>query len=265
MKLTKGKISKLYNKKRQSLKKHKKLKTSYKKRTFRNKRKINLARKSLKRLHHRKYKGGDGDDTPKDDTKENIKTETTNQPVISDESQMTETTDQPVISDESQMTETTDNSTEGVLDVPIQPTEQISASDVVEVTDKGDTETTDNSTEGVLDVPIQPTEQISASDVVKVTDKGDAKTTEQPVPETIIPREMPNKEELLKSLSNVVDYITDVVTDKVSKNVSSAQFGEKPQEGFESVNKAAKIIASSGGSKIKKTRRLRLTNKKTHL
>ena len=230
MKLTKGKISKLYNKKRQSLKKHKKLKTSYKKRTFRNKRKINLARKSLKRLHHRKYKGGDGDDTPKDDTKENIKTETTNQPVISDESQMTETTDQPVISDESQMTETTDNSTEGVLDVPI-----------------------------------QPTEQISASDVVKVTDKGDAKTTEQPVPETIIPREMPNKEELLKSLSNVVDYITDVVTDKVSKNVSSAQFGEKPQEGFESVNKAAKIIASSGGSKIKKTRRLRLTNKKTHL
>ena len=42
MKLTKGKISKLYNKKRQSLKKHKKLKSSYKKRTFRNKRKVNF-------------------------------------------------------------------------------------------------------------------------------------------------------------------------------------------------------------------------------
>ena len=56
MKLTKGKISKLYNKKRQSLKKKlNKRKSSSKKRTFRRKH-INLARKSLKRP----YKGGLG-------------------------------------------------------------------------------------------------------------------------------------------------------------------------------------------------------------
>ena len=72
---------------------------------------------------------------------------------------------------------------------------------------------------------------------------------------------MPNKEELVKSLTNVVDYVADVVSEKVSQNVISAQFGEKPQEGFEAVNKAAETMASSGGSKNKKTRRLRLTNK----
>ena len=54
MKLTKGKISKLYNKKRQSFKKKlNKRKSSSKKRTFRRKQ-LNLARKTLKRP----YKGG---------------------------------------------------------------------------------------------------------------------------------------------------------------------------------------------------------------
>jgi len=55
MKLTKGKISKLYNKKNQSLKrKNSKKSASFKTKTFRNKRNINLANKSLKRI----YKGG---------------------------------------------------------------------------------------------------------------------------------------------------------------------------------------------------------------
>ena len=57
MKLTKGKISKLYNKKKQTFKKHKKRNISKKIRTFR-KRHLNLARKTLKR--YKKKKGGDG-------------------------------------------------------------------------------------------------------------------------------------------------------------------------------------------------------------
>ena len=61
MKLTKGKISKLYHKKKQSVKKRKyqKGKTSTKSKTFRGKKKINLANKSLKRFAYKKYKGGD--------------------------------------------------------------------------------------------------------------------------------------------------------------------------------------------------------------
>ena len=66
MNLTKGKITKLYNKKRQTLKrKINKKKSSNKSKTFRRNRKINLARKSLKRFHNKKYGGGlgEGEDT----------------------------------------------------------------------------------------------------------------------------------------------------------------------------------------------------------
>ena len=59
MKLTKGKISKLYNKKKQSLKK-KKLNSknnSRKNKTFRRKRAMNLANRSLKNLHYKKRGG----------------------------------------------------------------------------------------------------------------------------------------------------------------------------------------------------------------
>jgi hypothetical protein len=60
MKLTKGKISKLYNKKNQSLKKKQKQKKRRNRgRTFRKYRKVNLARRSLKKL-----KGGEGPEIP---------------------------------------------------------------------------------------------------------------------------------------------------------------------------------------------------------
>jgi hypothetical protein len=59
MKLTKGKIRKLYNKRNQSLKKYKNKKASYERKTFRNKRSVNLARKTLKKIS-----GGADDQKP---------------------------------------------------------------------------------------------------------------------------------------------------------------------------------------------------------
>lgn len=60
MKLTKGKISKIFNKKKQSLKKIKKnKKTKSIIKTFRKKRNINLANKTIKKLKYTKHKGGD--------------------------------------------------------------------------------------------------------------------------------------------------------------------------------------------------------------
>lgn len=59
MKLTRSKISKLYNKKRQSLKRAKKSKpSSNKRRTFRNKKKFDLSRKTLKKHQYQKRNGG---------------------------------------------------------------------------------------------------------------------------------------------------------------------------------------------------------------
>jgi hypothetical protein len=96
MKLTKGKISKLYNKKRQSLKKkNNKRKTSSKNMTFRKKRNIHLARKSLKNFHYKKQSGGeDGyenlsqETMPKAEGEEdsNSVRENMNQPLLEDSS-----------------------------------------------------------------------------------------------------------------------------------------------------------------------------------
>jgi hypothetical protein len=57
MKLTKGKISKLYNKNKQSLKRGKQKKRINKGRTFRKHRRVHLARKSLRRLKYNKVGG----------------------------------------------------------------------------------------------------------------------------------------------------------------------------------------------------------------
>ena len=70
---------------------------------------------------------------------------------------------------------------------------------------------------------------------------------------------VPNKKELMNSLSNVVDYITDAVAEKVSQNISG-QSNEGQQDGFDSVNAAAGMMAKIGG-KRRKTRKFRLTKK----
>ena len=57
MKLTKGKISKIRNKKRQSVKKYKKGKKTNKSKTFRKRKSVNLHRNTLKKIM-----GGDGED-----------------------------------------------------------------------------------------------------------------------------------------------------------------------------------------------------------
>ena len=71
----------------------------------------------------------------------------------------------------------------------------------------------------------------------------------------------PTKQKLVKSLINVVNYMTKTVADEVSKKVSAETYGETPQDGFDAVNKVADIMAKSGGKKFKKTRRFSLFNK----
>jgi len=95
---------------------------------------------------------------------------------------------------------------------------------------------------------IEPVVDESVNNIVPVVDEIKEET------------QLPNKKELMNSLSNVVDYITDAVAQKVSLNVTSAQFGEKQQNGFDSINTAAEMMAKSGG-KRKKTRKFKLTKK----
>ena len=76
-------------------------------------------------------------------------------------------------------------------------------------------------------------------------------------PETVLPESI-DKQKLLESINSVIDYLSNSIAQKVSENVSS---GEKPQNGFNAVNKAAETMAMSGGKKFKKTRHFRITNK----
>ena len=258
MKLTKSKISKLYNKTRQSLKRYKKRKSSYKKRTFR-KRKINLARKSLKRFNYKTHKGGWGEvDTPK----EELTNKSIDQPVVEMPYQSTtdqsfdETTYQPVA--ETPYQPTTEQSFD---ETPYQPTTEqpFEETPYQPVAETPYQPTTD---QPLAETPYQPTtdQPFEETPYQPTTDQHFDKSPYEPVTQTTSEgiENIPTEELPVKNLEHVANYIADLVADKVS-NIS---LGEKPQEGFQAINKAVETMSSSGGSiKTRKTRKFRLNNK----
>lgn len=266
MKLTKGKISKLYNKKKQSLKKAKKRKLSHKRRTFRNKRKVNLARKTLKRFNYKKYKGGAiSEEIPKEEniTTSNVEENQLNN-LPAEESVTNLHTEEPVSEMPTEEPVTDLNTENPVSEVPteepvsklspnITPEEPINSvpfneSESEMANEYGLDETT------AIEEPV--TESSTEEPITELP-------TEEPISEEHIAEEPvveePNKQELIKSLTQVVDYITDTVAKKVSENVGTSS--DYPQDGFGAVNTAASTMAMSGGSRFKKTRHFRLLNK----
>jgi len=125
-----------------------------------------------------------------------------------------------------------------------------------------------------------PEEEESVNEEEKVPEEQEPINEEEKVPEEQepvykeekVPVENSNTLELqsnsqtkklnvVNALDTLVDYITDEVAKKVNFNVNE----ENIQDGFNSVNKAAETMASSGGAgKKNKTRRFKLTgiNKK---
>ena len=90
------------------------------------------------------------------------------------------------------------------------------------------------------------------------------KPVEQPVEQPN--GETPDKQELSQALDTVVEYITDKVAQKVSQNISS-QSSDSQQNGFDSINKVAETMATTGGKK-RRTRRFKIKtnkNKTRHL
>ena len=222
MKLTKGKILKLYNKKRQTVKKFKTGKSSYKRRTFR-KRKFNLARKTLKTFNYKKYKGGfnnakeENNTLPSSIEAQNFSNDEINAPTNILEQSVQDNTTQPPVEDFTTQPPVEDDITQQSID--------------------------DNN-------------------IIK-EEQSTELSNKPPFPSQL----QPNKKDLLvKSLIEVVDYIADNVAEKVLQNVlqndTSSQYGEQSQNGFNSVNKVAETMATSGGSKFKKTRRFKLIRNK---
>ena len=280
MKLTKGKIRKLYNKRNQTLKKYKNKKTSYEKKTFRNKKQLNLARKTLKRFAYEKPRGGANEVAPKDKSKgffsflgrkakpknsttlenakppaqvtEDIKTPAADIAITTNVEPTTDTPVTPVAVEPI----TTDQSAITTTDQPITTTDQPAIATTVEPAITTDTPVAvepavTESVSTTTDTPVAVERAITA---VEPTVKEDTKN----IPSSEIP-----SSEITNSLSKVTNYFANVIADKVSQNISATNNGDKLQDGFVSVNKATEKMASSGGKKYKKTKRFRLTHNKT--
>ena len=283
MKLTKGKISKLYNKKKQSLKKKvNKKKGSRRNKTFREKRNIHLARKSLKRFHYKKHKGGA--EYEEKNSQESI-------PKISEDSSAdvekvvnptSEIIEQPNIENVEQpvdlsATPVESENVEQPVDLSATPMEENNVEQHVDlnaspaVKKRVNPEHINRIGKALNSVTSHPASPLAKHPMGKLLNRLTAKYVEEnnvknPSELSITSLEKPNKTEVINSLSNVVDYITDTVAEKVSKNVLSdkdretPQDGEKPQDGFDSVNKAAEMMTSSGG-KRRKTRKFKISKK----
>jgi hypothetical protein len=281
MKLTKGKISKLYTKNRQSVKRRKngKKKTNRSK-TFRKKRNINLANKSLKLVNFRKN-GGNNIVPEYDNIKEggyrmpykNSKKSKKNKP-LSNESTGIEMTqlDEPVYNplQNQDLAPQVDNSSviapsSEVVSEPVVPNSSVApSSEIVSepvVPDSSVVEVPSSevvSDSSVVEVPssevvsdslveVPSSEVVPDSSVVEVSGPGTEIQQTNPLNEAINTLGIRASEEILKVVSNHLINNISTVTDQI-------------QNGFNANKNAANTIASSGG-KRRKTRKFKLTNK----
>ena len=236
MKLTKGKISKLYNKKRQSVRKIKKRNTSNKRNTFRRKQKLNLARKTLKRFDYKKLRGGNTeirDDEvsfPKEklqDNNQNIR-EFETQPVpLVNEYLETSDPEKDVINDS-----TTTNEIENIQ----------------ETIKSGNKDEVEPPAETVVSEPSGNKDELETPSEIVVSEPSGNKDEAKD-----------SKEELTKAIDTVVDFITD----KVTQNISSNNI-DIPQNGFTSINQMAETMANKGG-KSRKNGKFRIKTKKNKI
>jgi hypothetical protein len=295
MNLTKGKISKLYSKKKQSLKRNKRG-HSGKSKTFRKNRRVNLARKSLKRLHFKENKGGGVNDNelPKEttDNKEvddyvaniasNDDTKAEPSPVIgSPFKSPPETSTEPSFespefgdttpSESSSAVDETPSETTTVEETPAPTVDETPAvntaldeSTVEETTAPPAADETPSVEETTPSPSVDPT--VEETPLAPTVDETPAVEETPSVEETTNPAvESTNNEdpELTSAINNVVSLITEKVTKKVSEEVN-ANSVDAAQNGFKEIDETARIMGSSGGgkkSKPNKSRKFKLTRK----
>jgi hypothetical protein len=295
MKLTKGKISKLYNKKNQSFKKKiNRKKGASKRKTFRKNKKYNLAKKTLKRFYSKK-RGGQGlNEDPKlvvtpvtpTDAKEipdnpfttDVK-EIPDNPFTTDVKEIPGnpfTTDakeipgNPFTTDAKEIPVTGEDVTVTKVDVNALPDTSI-ATEGLTVPGSPPPPTFENSSflqdEQKEQINISdPQQQISSEATSQ--DEGNIdrslKSEEEISNSGIISSQdnvssvsEPNNK-LTEALSTIVDVLSEKVEAEVANKVGYGSSGKNVQDGFISVATAAENM--SGGKK-RKSRKFRLTNK----
>jgi hypothetical protein len=297
MNLTKGKISKLYSKKKQSLKRNKRG-HSGKSKTFRKNRRVNLARKSLKRLHFKENKGGGVNDNelPKEttDNKEvddyvaniasNDDTKAEPSPVIgSPFKSPPETSTEPSFESPEFGDTTPSESSSAVDETPSETTtvEETPAPTVDEtpaVNTALDESTVEETTAppAVEETTAPPAvEETTALEETTPSPSVDPTVEETPlaptVDETPAVEETPSVEETTNpavestnnedpELTSAINNVVSLITEKVTKKVSeevNANSVDAAQNGFKEIDETARIMGSSGGGKKSKPNKSR--------
>ena len=281
MNLTKGKISKIYSKKKQSLKRNKnKRGHSSKSKTFRKNRRVNLARKSLKRLHFKANKGGGlNDETgPVNDT-ELPKETTDNKQVdeylanIASRAKNDETKAEPSqfigSAFKSPPEPSSESSAFGESSSALYETPPVDVTPppapVLEET-PSPAPIVDETPSPVDVTPspvVDPAVDVTPSPVVDpIVDETPPSPSVDPVTDVTPPSptvdESANNEdpELASAINNVVSLITEKVTKKVSEEVN-ANSSDAAQNGFKEIDDTARIMGSSGGGKKSKSKKSR--------
>jgi hypothetical protein len=289
MNLTKGKISKLYSKKKQSLKRNKnKRGHSGKSKTFRKNKRVNLARKSLKRLHFKENKGGGVNDNelPKettdnkqvDDYVANSASKAEPSPVIGSpfksppETSTEPSFESPEFSDTppSESSSAPDVTPSAVEETPptveetpptveeTPPTVEETTPAVEETPPASDvTPPASDVTPPASDVtPPAPEETPLAPDVTPPSPSVDPTVDEPTASPTVVESTNNDDPELASAINNVVSLITEKVTTKVSEEVN-ANSVDAAQNGFKEIDETARIMGSSGGGKKPKPNKSR--------
>jgi len=295
MNLTKGKISKLYSKKKQSLKRNKnKRGHSGKSKTFRKNRRINLARKSLKRFHFKANKGGglndengtvNDNELPKEqlDNKkidENIENGTSNDDTKAEPSQVigsafTSPPETPAFAESSSSGDQAPFETTTpppIVEETPPPVEETPSAPIVDESSPSVDVTPPavdvtppavDVTPPAVDVTppaVEETPPTVEETPPTVEETPPAPSVDPVVEETPAPpvNESTNNEDpkLASAINEVVELITEKVTKRVSEEVN-ANSSDAAQNGFKEIDDTARIMGSSGGGKKSKTKKSR--------
>jgi len=283
MKLTKGKISKILNKKKQSRKKPNNKKRKLDKntknaRTFRRKRSVNLSNKTFKNLHLNKSKGGEGKDTTNSkksevETFEQQPVETTSTTTTSTPMELEQNEIKPVETVEEQPTSTT-TSTPMETDNDVKPVEEVSESQTTPMETNDEVEPL----ETVETVEEDPTSTPMTTEDIFKPDENDEEgdpSLSTPTPSTPMLIEDDVKqfenvdkkyndelpEDVSKSINTVMDFVTSKIANKININIPSNEGESNIQNGFNAVNEATEQMASSQTQNAGRKQKFRLTKK----
>ena len=239
MKLTKGKLSKLFNKKKQSHKKKNHKRKSHKRNTFRNKKNINLANKTFK-----KFKvGGDPDEVPT-----NIDQIVPS--VVEDDS------------DISTVPETVVEVPETVVEVPeevVVPEASEEARKAQEFIDEEEARKAQELVDAEASEEARKAQELVDAEAVATAEEA-RKAQEVVKSETLT--EIPSNEIIPDEVNKSINILADLLASKIVAKIQGNSSSSSVQNGFKSVDNIANVLGSSTGGSKYKTKRFKLTKKR---